>query len=389
MKHLLRLAAIALCAVIAGQSPLADPEAPRPGRSTSVPLAPDAPSSYVVQRGDTLWTIASKFLTDPWYWPEIWYLNPDIKNPHRIYPGDTLHLVYDGSGVAATAVAADAQAAGEEAPRGRPQIRVERGDSEKLSPAMRSSPLNQAIPAIPFEIVAAFMSKPSMIPQENIKTLPYVVAMQENRVVAGVGDIVYVRGLEQAQPGERLNIVHVGDALKDPDGGGFLGYGTTFTGVARVERAATGTGKNDLTKLIIVSSGRETTPGDRLIRETLDVPLDFVPHAPPREINGRIIAVNDGVNIIGQYQVVAINRGRRDGLEPGHVLAIWERGESAPDRGPRTFGDDNNSAFAPKVTLPEERAGTFMVFKAYDSLSYGLVMAATGAIHIGDRLRNP
>ena len=380
MKHVLRLAAITVCGVLLGHSALAaDPETPRAGRSTSVPLAPDAPASYVVQRGDTLWAISSKFLTQPWYWPEIWYLNPDIKNPHRIYPGDTLRLVYDAAG---GTVGGDAGGA-------RPQIRVERGDTVKLSPRITSTPLDQAIPAIPFEIVAAFMSKPSVVSREDAKKLPYVVALPGNRVVAGMGDSIYVRGLSGAQPGQTLNIVHLGDPLRDPDGGGFLGYQGVYTGVARVERAAAGTGKNDLAKLVIVSSSRETTPGDRLIRETLDVPLDFVPHAPARPVGGRIIAVTDGVNIIGQYQVIAINRGHRDGLEPGHVLAIWQRGERAPDRGGHTFGDDANRSFVPTVQLPDERAGTFMVFKAYQQMSYGLVMSAVGAISVGDTLRNP
>jgi LysM domain len=371
MKHALKLAAYALCGALLGTLvQAADPETPRAGRSTSVPLAPDAPSSYVVQRGDTLWAISSKFLTQPWYWPEIWYLNPEIKNPHRIYPGDTLRLVYD----AAT---------------GRPQIHVERGDTVRLSPKIQTTPLDQAIPAIPFEIVAAFMSKPSVISREDSKKLPYVVALPDNRVVAGMNDYLYVRGLGAAAPGTTLNVVHLGDQLRDPDGRGVLGYQGIYTGLARVERAAAGEGKNDLSKLVLVSSTRETTPGDRLIRETLDVPLDFVPHAPARPVNGRIIAVNDGVNIIGQYQVIAINRGRSDGLEPGDVLAIWQRGEKAPDRGGRTFGDDANRTFVPKVQLPEERAGTFMVFKTYAEMSYGLVMSAESAIHVGDTLRNP
>jgi hypothetical protein len=382
MKHALGLAAYVVGgALLGGLAQAADPPAPRPGRTTSVPLAPDAPASYVVQRGDTLWAIASKFLSQPWYWPEIWYLNPDIKNPHQIYPGDTLRLVYEpGSGAPGTPEAAVE----------RPKIVVERGDTVRLSPQVRTSPLDQAIPTIPFEIVAAFMSKPSVISKDEAKKLPYVVALPGNRVVAGMNDSVYVRGLGPVDPGTNLSIVHLGDRLRDPDGGGMLGYQGIYTGVARVERSGTGSGKkDDLAKLLIVSSTRETTPGDRVIRETLDVPLDFVPHAPSRPVAGRIIAVNDGVNIIGQYQVVAINRGRNAGLEPGHVLAIWQRGEKAPDNGGRTFGDTANRTLVRKVQLPEERVGTFMVFKAFDKMSYGLVMSAATVLHVGDTLRNP
>ena len=159
------------------------PAPPAPGHSTSVPLAPDAPSSYIVKRGDTLWAIAGKFLSQPWYWPEIWYLNPEIKNPHLIYPGDTLHLVYDANG--------------------RPHIEVERGDlgraaDAKLSPQVRTTPLDEAIKAIPYEIVAAFMSKPGVLNADDVKHGAYVAALGERRVIAGVGDILYARGLTGA-----------------------------------------------------------------------------------------------------------------------------------------------------------------------------------------------
>jgi hypothetical protein len=370
MNNVLKLAACLTVGALLGQLALgADPATPAPGRTASVPLAPDAPSSYVVVRGDTLWGISSKFLTMPWYWPEIWYLNPEIKNPHRIYPGDTLRLVYDAAG--------------------RPQIRVERGEAVRLSPQMRTTPLDQAIPAIPFEIVAAFMSKPSVITKEEAKTLPYIAAMRDSKVVAGAGDEVYARGIAGVEPGARLNIVHLGDRLIDPDGGGFLGYQGVYAGSSRVERGASGEDANDLAKLVIVSSARETLPGDRLIRDTLDVPLDFVPHAPSQPTTGRIISVIDGVNIIGQYQVIVVNRGKAAGMEPGHVLAIWQRGEKVADHGTKTFGDDANRTFTRHMQLPEERAGTLMVFKAYDALSYGLVMSADHAIHVGDVVRNP
>jgi hypothetical protein len=370
MNNVLKLAACLSVGALLGQLALgANPATPAPGRTASVPLAPDAPSSYVVVRGDTLWGISSKFLTQPWYWPEIWYLNPEIKNPHRIYPGDTLRLDYDAAG--------------------RPQIRVERGDAVHLSPQMRATPLDQAIPAIPYEIVAAFMSKPSVITKDEAKTLPYVAAMRDSRVVGGTGDEVYVRGIGGVEVGTTLNIVHLGERIVDPDGGGFLGYQGVYAGAGRVERGTSSDDGDALAKLMIVTSARETLPGDRLIRDPLEVPLDFVPHAPSKPTAGRIISVIDGVNIIGQYQVIVVNRGKAAGLEPGHVLAIWQRGEKVAEYGTRVFGDDANSQFSHHLSLPEERAGTFMVFKAYDDLSYGLVMSADHAVHVGDVVRNP
>jgi hypothetical protein len=374
MKRFHKIAGLCVLSVLLGQAAFAA-DAPAAGHSTSVPLVADAPSNYVVQKGDTLWSLASKYLTQPWYWPEIWYLNPDIKNPHRIYPGDTLHLVYDSEG--------------------RPQLRLERaferGDTVHLSPQIRSTPLDQAIPAIPFEMVAAFMSKPSVVSVEDAKTLPYVVSVGRDRVMGGMGDLLYARNLKGLPTGSRLNVVHVGDKLKDPESGKVLGHQGVYTGTARLERVAEGGGRNDLAKLVLVSSARETLTGDRLVGDSLEVPLDFIPRAPAKPVKGQIISVVGGVTVIGQYQVVVINRGTRDGLEPGHVLAIWQRGDSVPDRGPTGVSETNPfaSAFTRNVRLPSERAGSFMVFRAYGNMSYGLVLDASSEMHVGDTIKNP
>ncbi|MEI8296539.1 MAG: LysM domain-containing protein [Pseudomonadota bacterium] len=375
MKNIRKIVVFWALGIVLGQlAYAADTPPPSAGHSTSVPLAPGAPSSYVVQNGDTLWAISSKFLTQPWFWPEIWYLNPDIKNPHLIYPGDTLRLVYDAEG--------------------RPQIRLERaaqrGDTVHLSPQVHSSPLDQAITTIPFEIVAAFMSKPSVISAEDEKTLPYIVALGQQRVIGGMGDIFYARGVQGVETGARLNVVHVGDKLKDPESGKALGYQGVYTGTARLERAAQGTGKTALAKMVLTTSARETLAGDRLIRDNLEIPLDFVPHAPSQPVNGQIISVVDGVTVIGQYHVVIVNRGRRQGLEPGHVLAIWQRGDRVMDRGRHGLHSNELTApFAPNVQLPSEKAGTFMVFRAYNDMSYGLVLNAASELHVGDTIKNP
>ncbi|HXQ64205.1 MAG TPA: LysM domain-containing protein [Steroidobacteraceae bacterium] len=377
MKKFLKFAGFLALGALVGQLALgADTDAslarPAPGQSTSVPLAPDAPSSYVVQRGDTLWAIAAKFLSQPWYWPEIWYLNPEINNPHRIYPGDTLRLVYDASG--------------------KPHIEVERGSgsagTERLSPQIRATPLAQAIPAIPYDVVAAFMSKPSVVSNEDAKRLPYLVGLANHHVIAGVGDVVYARGIAGVDPGARYNVVHLGELLKDPDDGAVLGYQGIYAGLARVERTA---GSDGLAKLVIAESGRETLAGDRLVREQVEVPLDFMPHAPSQPVTGTIISVLGGVTVIGQYQVVVINRGKQHGLEAGHVLAVWQVGDVVKDRGPGGAANTNQftEPFAPSVRLPSEHAGTFMVFKTYDRISYGLIMTAQNAMHVGDTVKNP
>lgn len=371
-KKITSLAIVAMVGVGVGTVGVAAAQATatEADRNMSVPIAPDAPSTYVVQKGDTLWDISSRFLSQPWYWPEIWYVNPEIKNPHLIYPGDTLRLVYGANG--------------------QPQIRVERGNTVVLRPQIRSQPLDQAIPAIPYEVVASFMSKPSVVSKEEAETLPYVVAQRDRRSIAGMGDEFYARNVP-GSIGSRYNIVHLGDRIEDPESGDFLGYQGVYTGAARLEREATGEGRDALAKLSVLDSARETLDGDRLVAESLDVPLDFVPHAPAQPVEGRIVSLVDGLTTIGQYQVVVVNRGKQHGLEPGHVLSIWQRGDKVRDQGPAkdTWTKEFTKPFAKKVRLPNERAGLAMVFRAYDRMSYALVLSATDGMVVGDVVKNP
>jgi len=364
----------ALAAVILAVANAAD-TTPAPGASMSVPMAPDAPSTYTVQRGDTLWGISSRYLKEPWFWPEIWYINPDIKNPHLIYPGDTLHLVY--------VPGADGAA--------HPQVRVERGNTVRLSPTVRTEGLSQAVPAVPSEVIAAFMGKPSVLAGDDAYNLPYVVSAREGRPAAGKGDDVYVRGLTNIDPGTRYSVVEIGQKLRDPDDGAMLGYMAVYTGSAQVvEQGTIDRQPTELTKLTLITSERETVQGDRLISDNLEVPLDFVPHAPTQQIDGRVIAVVHGVTVIGQYEVVAINRGTSQGIEPGHVLRVWQRSATVPDRRGEVLGVETEMSFFQRhVQLPDERAGTMMVFRTYPRMSYALVLAATTDMRVGDAVRNP
>jgi hypothetical protein len=326
-------------------------------------LNPNAPDSYVVKRGDTLWGIAKVFLRDPWFWPEIWQVNPQIQNPHLIYPGDTLRLVYI---------------------EGRPTIMLQRGDAARVLPRVRSEPLQGAITTIPYEAVAAFMSKPFVLEKDQIKSAPYVLATRDLHVVMSDGDTVYARGFSSpAELGAHYSMVRVGEALRDPDDNRIVGYNGVFTGSGRVTRIG------DPATLIMTESTRETYPGDKLFTGGVDVPLDFVPSPPKGPINGRIIAVSDGVTIIGQYQVVVINRGARDGLEPGNVLAVFALGGTINDTENHGFLSGKSSLIPTRVRLPDERTGTFMVFKTFDHLSYGLIMEATDVLRVADRVENP
>jgi LysM repeat protein len=333
-------------------------DVPRKG----IPLAADAPDSYVVKRGDTLWGISKVFLRDPWYWPEIWQVNPQIQNPHLIYPGDTLRLVFID---------------------GKPQILLQRGDAARVVPRVRSEPLEAAITTIPYATVAAFMSKPSVLDREQIKAAPYLLATRDLHVIMSEGDTLYARGFSNpAELGSHYNVVRVGDPLIDPDDNRVLGYDGIFTGSGHVTR------QGDPTTLIMTESTRESLAGDKLIAGGVDVPLDFNPSAPRVKTNGRIIAVSNGVTIIGQYEVVVVNRGARDGLAPGNVLAVFDTGPIVRDTDKKGFFSLDRLG-TQKVALPSERTGTFMVFKTFDNISYGLVMEATNLIRVGDKVQNP
>ena len=335
-----------------------------PQAADSAPkLNANAPESYVVKRGDTLWGIAKVFLRDPWYWPEIWQVNPQVHNPHLIYPGDTLRLVYID---------------------GKPSIVLQRGDRVRVEPRIRSRPLEGAVTTIPYETVAAFMSKPSVLAVEQIKAAPYVLATRDTHVVIADGDTVYARGFRSpAQPGTHYNVVRVGDALRDPDDNRIVGYDGIFTGAGHITRGG------DPATLIMTESARETEAGDKLFAGGMDAPLDFIPSPPKVKVNGRIMAVSDGVSVIGQYQVVVINRGARDGLAPGNVLAIFGAGPVVKDNANKGFLSSMTRLTSTNVRLPDERNGTFMVFKTFDNLSYGLIMEATDIIRVADRVQNP
>jgi LysM domain len=326
-------------------------------------INPSAPKSYTVKRGDTLWDISSMFLRDPWLWPEIWYVNNQIANPHLIYPGDVLALAYGADG--------------------RPQIRLERGGAARLDPRLRSSPLDGAIPTIPYSAISAFLSRPAVLTKDQVKRSPHIVAFRDNHMIAGTGHEVYVRNLK-AEQNARFSVMHVGDPLRDPDTGDVLGYQGIYTATALV------TVPGSPAKALLSDSERETLEGDRLLAIDNDVPLNFTPRAPAQDVTGRIMSVIDGVELIGQYQIVVINRGKSHGVDAGSVLAVDTAGaivrdKHRPGRGALSTG----SAFAPKVKLPDERAGTLLVFKAFDRLSYALVVGATNPMRVADVVRNP
>jgi hypothetical protein len=316
----------------------------------------------VVKRGDTLWGIASMFLRDPWLWPEIWQVNPQVENPHLIFPGDMLSLAYRSDG--------------------RPVIQVERGPQpvtaggglEKLSPRVRSQPIEDAIQTIPYETLRAFLSRPRVLEKRDLDHLPYIAAQREG-LIASAGRDVYVRRSE-APIGSVVNVVDLGEKLVDPDTRETLGYLALNVGQGRVDRVG------DPSTVRLFETEREAVAGNYLVPEEDVKPTNFLPHAPAKEVDGRIIAVLSGVSLIGQYNVVVLNVGADDGLEPGNVLRVYQAGRTIRDSHARGL-------FNKKVELPDEPAGTMLVFRTSDRISYALIMEATTAIAVLDKVRNP
>ena len=314
-------------------------------------LRSDHPERYTVVKGDTLWDISGRFLNNPWYWPEIWHVNPQVKNPHLIYPGDRLALVYID---------------------GKPRVtKVASKGVEKLSPKVRSEPIDTPIPAIPLDAINAFLSDARIVDVEDLNGAPYVLEGEDGRIVTGAGDTIYARG---EKPADVVGVFRRGREFRDPETGEFLGLEARSIASGNVEAV-----NGDVLTVDLKTSNQEVRIGDRLmVSEERRITTSFVPSAPDSEIMGEMIAVEGGVTQVGQFDVVAINRGSREGLEAGNVLAVLKKGNLVRD--PIT---------GETIELPSERAGLMMVFQSYEKMSYGLLLQATRPLSVGDKVTNP
>ena len=324
-------------------------EAPEP--ATGEPeLRADAPLSYTVQKGDTLWSIAQKFLLNPFEWPEIWYVNDRIANPHHIYPGDVLRLVDVG---------------------GRRRVTV----TDRLSPQIRETPLPAPIPVIQLDAIRDFLNGPRMLTEEELDRSGYVLSFVDNRLLGGSGNQLYARHLPDNNGARAYAVLRRTQAYHDPDNGDVLGYEAIPTGQVALVQGG------DPATAVITASYREVLAGDRILPVEPD-PFtgDVYPTLPDGAVEGRIMAVFDGVSEIGQYQIVAINRGTQHGLQAGNVLDILQAGDEVVDN----FGDKTE-----RVQLPDQRAGQLLVFKCTPRLSYGLVMILTRPVHALDKVATP
>jgi hypothetical protein len=350
-------------------------------------LSPNAPDSYTVKRGDTLWAISKLFLKSPWRWPELWGMNKtEIKNPHLIYPGQALYL--DKS-------------------NGRARLSSTRGganslETVKLSPRTRISKLpDDSIPTLQNSLIEPFLTEPIIVEEATLQAAPRFVATQEGRVLLSEGDRAYARSADGAalsidagKPRD-FRVFRNATALKDPGTGEVLGYEAQFVGraklirsesVAAVRGAEVKAGEVAKTEIVpatldITRSKEEIRTGDRLLPEPPMELLTYSPRAPANAVEARIVSVyGSAVANVAQNQVVVINRGTKDGMERGHVLAIQTNGERVVDKTGTSFQD---------IKLPDERNGLLMVFRPFERVSYALVLQATEAVRVGDWLINP
>ncbi|MCX8018295.1 MAG: LysM peptidoglycan-binding domain-containing protein [Rhodocyclaceae bacterium] len=316
-----------------------------------IELAPDAPDRHIVVRGDTLWGIAAKFLKDPFRWPEIWRMNAEqIKNPHRIYPGQV--VVLDKSGA-------------------EPQLKLA---TVKLSPEVRAEPLDDAIPAIPPQAIEPFLSQPLVIDVAGFGNAPRIVGTQDGRVFTGNGDLIYTTPVDPEI--RHWQIYRPGKPFVDPDTQEVLGLDAIYLGNARATNAP-----GEVTTLEITRVKQEIGRGDFLTPADRPIITNYMPHPPAKDISGRILTIYGGVGEGGAHSIVTLNRGKNDGVEMGHVFALHRAGATVVNR----FEDDRPQTHV----LPDERYGLAFVFRVFDRVSYALVMESARSVLPGDRFSKP
>ena len=342
-----------------------------------IQLAPDAPGTYVVVKGDTLWDISGRFLKEPWRWPEIWNMNREqIKNPHWIYPGDVIKLTFDAYGNPSLSFAS---AGGS-------------GDTVRLQPRIRTDALTQAIPSIPSKVITPFLSLPLVIEEGALANAPRIIAAEDDRVVIGAGNTAYAIGLQQSL-GTKWQIYRPGKTLKN-SAGEILGYEAIYIGEAKVLRFG------ESSTIEILRSTQEINRGDRLTPAADTAVPSYSPRSPSKNVTGAIISVLNGVDTGAQYSVIAIDLGKRDGIEVGHVLATLRKGatvstadplgqafSAAPTAAPGAPSTDPEPTNT--IKLPDERNGLVFVFRVFEKVSYALVMSTRRPVQIGDVLQTP
>ena len=322
----------------------------------NVEFKASAPEQYTVVPGDTLWDLSNHFLVQPWYWPEIWYLNPQIENPHLIYPGDVITIFYVG---------------------GKPYLTVGDGPRvTKLSPKIRGEDIDAQIYGIAIPAIQQFIIRPRVVSEETLDSAPYILSSIEERLAFGAGDRVYARGFN-SEPQGQYTVFRKGEALHDPKTDELLGFEAIIVGDGEIIRT------DDPATFDLTQTKREALRGDRLLPVNFgEVDTEFVPHAPPADTHGHVISLFDAISQVGTFQVITLSLGERNGIQKGHVLDINQAGRVVADpfEKPGSLID---------VELPEETAGRAMVFRTFEKVSYALVMETTRSIQVGDSATSP
>ena len=345
----------------------------------TVKIRDNAPDRHVVAKGDTLWDISAKFFNDPWHWPQIWGYNKDIiTDPHWIYPGDviyldrmsgTLRIGEASEPAAATNLAAAKQISMPAAGSDNTNKKTQSGN-DKLSPRVRANESgHDAIPSIPGGDIAPFLSRPLIIEENGLATGPTIVGTYEQRVLLSKEDIAYVSGLPDDK-GLLWQVYRPGKTLVDPDSQEVLGYEANYLGNAEVQRF------DKISTLKITKAIQEIYKGDHLAYPADEVANNYLPRAPEEKIAARVISIYGGVSQAGQYSIITLNKGRRDGLENGHVLALYRKGEELP-------GQDE------PIILPDVRYGLTFVFRTFEKVAYALVMQTRLPVELLDNALTP
>jgi hypothetical protein len=349
-----------------------------------IQINPSHPDQYTVVKSDTLWDISGKFLTHPWQWPELWRHNTQIKNPHLIYPGDTIYfsmvngkpqLSLSRSDVPQPQANPTSTCVLKESDykHGRKDFAV--SEDGKVLPCIRETDLKQAIRLIPTEAIATYLTSPRVVDEDELGVAPYVVDFAGEHIIVGTGDRVYVRSITEPKT-LSYTIYRPRNAYISPENGEILGYEAQYIADASLQQPG------DPATLAITKADREIRTGDRIMpTKEEELALNYFPRPPEQSINGSIISVLGGVSQIGRYNVVVIDKGTADGLLVGHELNIYKSGKTIID----AYSPIKNDT----VNLPDEIAGTLMIFRPFERVSYALVMKATQALHVLDKVRTP
>lgn len=332
-------------------------DAEPPGREA---VKPSAPVRYTVQRGDTLWDIAARFLRDPWVWPEVWQVNPQIENPHLIYPGDVITLSWAGD---------------------QPQLQVERPQAEertrRLEPRVRREPLDAAIDSIPADAIRQFLNRPRLATAEEIDDAPYILGNYEGRLISASGNEVFAKGFANGADASQYDVVRKGEALRHPETNDILAYELIYAGKAHVRNPG------PPARLELAETRREILSGDRLMPPGRGLTQSrYIPQMPDADVSGQIIHLVDAISQVGTNQIVVVDLGTTQDLEIGHMLAVEQSGGTVDDPHAER-GEDA------RVQLPPQRVGMMMLFKVFDDVSYGLVLDAERPIQLHDDVVRP